>query len=78
MKIKVDIEQTKVTHEPYVQDEVQYEEGIIRFELSIKGLECPNGDRTKLNKVAYDLTEAIATTVMNYQKTINLGAEVLS
>jgi len=78
MQIKIDIEQKKATHEYYIQDGVGFEEGIIGFELSIKGIKCPNDDRTKLNLVSFALTEAIATTVVNFQKAINLGVEGLS
>ena len=78
MRIEIEIEQTKATHKPYVQDGVEYEEGIVGFELSIKGIPCPNGNRTKLNLVSYALTEAIANTVVEFQKAINLGMEGLS
>jgi len=78
MNVKIEIEQTKATHEPYFDDGIKYEEGIFGFELSIKGIKCPNGDRTKLNLVSYALTEAIANTVVEFQKAINLGMEGLS
>ena len=73
--MKIEIKQTKATHEPYFEDGIKHEEGIVGFELSIKGIKCPNDDRTKLNYVAYDLTEAIANTVVQFEKAVNLGNE---
>jgi len=68
--VSIKIEQTAATHKPC---DAGGEEGVIGFELSIKGIECPNDDRTKLNIVSYALTEAITNTVVSFQKAINLG-----
>ena len=76
MKIKIDIHKTKGAHKPYVQDGVEYEEGIIGFELSVKGMPWQNGDRTKLNSIGFQLSEIIATAVCNFEKALNLGREI--
>jgi len=73
MRVEIEIEQTKATYKPYNVDGVDYDEGIIGFELSIKGIECPNGDRAKLSLASYALTEAIANSVVEFQKAINIG-----
>ena len=70
--VRIKIEQTAATHKPC---DAGGEEGVIGFELSIKGIKCPDDDRTKLNLVAYALTEAIANTVVEFQKAVNLGME---